>query len=210
MRYLKKLNLIDSNKTQAQILRLETILNQYKNEINENKEIISMMDTNINTSHQSDHNKIYKVSKLYDIFTQFITDYDLTIHNNKNTHFPLHKSPSCIDHIVSNIPNKITNTTTHKNINSDHSYITATYTTKDNIYSPKFISIRDNKKLNRENLKLCFDMNDNFIKLIHLQHPNDIANNLQLELNTIVNTIAPFKIVQFKKDFIPYYDNDIR
>ena len=53
-------------------------------------------------------------------------------------------------------------------------------------------------------------MNDNFKKLIHLQHPNDIANNLQLELNTIVNTIAPSKIVQFKKDFIPYYDDNIR
>ena len=54
----------------------------------------------------------------------------------------------------------------------------ATYTTKENIYSPKFISIRDNKQLNRENLKLCFDMNSNFKKIIQLQHPNDIANNL--------------------------------
>merc|ERR1712240_693580 len=61
-RYLKQLNINDSNRTQAQILRLETILNQYSKAIKENKEIITMMDTNINRSHQSDHNKISKVS----------------------------------------------------------------------------------------------------------------------------------------------------
>merc|ERR1712240_321516 len=103
-RYLKQLNINDSNKTQEQILRLETILNQYKKAINENKEIITMIDTNINTSHQSDHNKIYKVSKLYDIFNKFISKHNLTIHNTKNTYFPLHKSTSCIDYIISNIP----------------------------------------------------------------------------------------------------------
>ena len=29
-------------------------------------------------------------------------------------------------------------------------------------------------------------------------------------MNTIINTIAPSKIVQFKKDFIPYYNSNIR
>ena len=36
-----------------------------------------------------------------------------------------------------------------------------------------------------------------------------IAELLQLELNTIINAIAPSKNVQFKSNYTPYYDNDI-
>ena len=33
-----------------------------------------------------------------------------------------------------------------------------------------------------------------------MEDPDQIANNIQIELNTIVNTIAPPKIIQFKKN----------
>ena len=37
-----------------------------------------------------------------------------------------------------------------------------------------------------------------------------IANILQLELNSIINVISPSKVIQFLKNYIPYFDNDIK
>merc|ERR1712112_532441 len=121
-----------------------------------------------------------------------------------------HRTPSCIDHIFSNCPNKLINTTTHTNTNSDHSFLTTTYVSQEAIYTPKFIKIRDKKQLTRQNLKTCIDINENFKKFILLQHPDNIANNLQLELNTIIDTVATPKIVQYRKDYQPYIKNDLQ
>ena len=110
---------------------------------------------------------------------------------------------------MTNTPNKIIDTTTTPNTNSDHSYITTTYLTNEPMYTPKFIEIRDKKLLTHNNLKLCIDLNTNLKKILQLQLPDDIANNLQLELSTIIDTIAPPKIVQFRKDFQPYLNQEL-
>ena len=39
--------------------------------------------------------------------------------------------------------------------------------------------------------------------------PDIVADILQLELNSIINSIAPSKIVQYRKDYIPYYNPNI-
>ena len=88
--------------------------------------------------------------------------------------------------------------------------MTTTYVSQEAIYTPKFIKIRDKKQLTRHNLKTCLDINENFKKIIYLQHPDDIANNLQLELNTIIDTVATPKIVQYRKDYQPYMNNDLQ
>ena len=49
-------------------------------------------------------------------------------------------------------------------------------------------------------MKTCIDVNQNLKKIIDLQHQDDIANNLQLELNTIIDTVATPKIVQYRKN----------
>ena len=64
-------------------------------------------------------------------------------HNYENTRFARNQSDSCLDHIYSNVPQKISDMTTHRNNFSDHSYITAYYNSKEQIYQPKFIK---NKK----------------------------------------------------------------
>ena len=40
--------------------------------------------------------------------------------------------------------------------------------------------------------------------------PNEIANLLQLELNVVINSIAPSKTIQYKKNYQPFIDNNIR
>ena len=39
--------------------------------------------------------------------------------------------------------------------------------------------------------------------------PNEIAANLQLELNTVIDTLSQPKIVQYRKNYQPYFTTDI-
>ena len=105
------------------------------------------MDTNIDTMTNSNHKRTYRVTPLQNALQQHINTYNFTVHNDKPTHLPQQRTPNCIDHIFSNILNKLINTTTKTNPYSDHSYITTTYTTKESLYTPKFITLRNNKFL---------------------------------------------------------------
>ena len=58
--------------------------------------------------------------------------------NNNMTRIVSHQAPSCIDKIYSNVPHKITNVKTTKNIDSDHCYVSAIYNAKEPLYTPKF------------------------------------------------------------------------
>ena len=63
--------------------------------------------------------------------------------------------------------------------------------------------------LTKENLKLCIENSELLDSIFQIEDPNEIANRIQLEINTFINTIAPQKILQFKKDHIPYYTKEI-
>ena len=86
---------------------------------------------------------------------KLLIDNDMIIHNNKPTFFrPGYKS--CIDHIISNCPGKISNITTHfdntnsysytNNNISDHAILTCTYNNK-LIKVPQLFKIIRNDRL---------------------------------------------------------------
>ena len=52
-------------------------------------------------------------------------------------------------------------------------------------------------------------MYDNFKNIINLTDPNEIAANLQLELNTVIDTLSQPIIVQYRKNYQPYFTTDI-
>jgi len=72
-------------------------------------------------------NNNYEISNIKDITTDFLSNNNYTIHNDTNTYYVKQKPISCIDHIYSNCPQKITHVTTHSTGQSDHSIITAKY-----------------------------------------------------------------------------------
>ena len=63
--------------------------------------------------------------------------------------------------------------------------------------------------LTKSNLALGIQNSENLNSIFNSQDPNFIAETIQIELNTLIDTIAPCKIVQNKKDYCPYYDNEI-
>ena len=169
------------------------------------------MDDNLDTSINSWHNKKFKLQDLYEELNLIKNKYNLTQHNHKFTRFAPHQPPSCIDHIFSNCTNKISNVTTHKNTISDHSIITAQYSSNHQIYHPKFIKKNRNFRLLTKNTLNLYVKNSTLLNSIfNYTDPDIITNLIQLELNTIINFIAPPKIVQFSKNYVPYHNTEIR
>ena len=88
-RLFKELGIIDSNKTKNQIDRFKKIIEQWSNAIKEGKDVIVVMDTNIDTQTNSNHNTTNRIKPLHDILQQHLNTYNITQHNNNllTTHY---------------------------------------------------------------------------------------------------------------------------
>ena len=207
---LKMLNNPKSCNPKEQLGRFKNIIDNWEKALSENRDTIVMMDNNIDSNPNSSHYKTYKLKDLYNTLQGHLNKHHLTLHNTKLTRFASHQPPSCIDHIYSNCANKITNVITHSNPSSDHSIITAEYNSVHQIYHPKFIKVRNYKSLNRFNLEKYINNSSILNSIFRYTDPELITNIIQIELNAIINLIAPPKIVQFRKNYTPYYTEEIR
>ena len=64
------------------------------------------MEDNIDTSDSASHNKMYRIQQLYDDLQNYISTFNLNLHNKEFTRYVPHQPPSTIDHISSNCPRK--------------------------------------------------------------------------------------------------------
>ena len=206
---LKVLNVHKSGSPTNQLNRWKTIIDMWQIAIGEGKDTIVLMDDNIDSNINSSHHKQFKVKHLDELLKEHINHNNITVHNKKNTRFARNKQPSCLDHIYSNCSDKIVNVQTHTNTFSDHAIITAEYCSIRLIYHPKFIKIRNNKLLNKSTLSQHVKQSHLLNSFFSYDDPDIVADILQLELNSIIDSIVPSKIVQYRKDYIPYYNHNI-
>ena len=211
-RQWQQLKIYDNNNTKTpkkQLERLNLIIQKWEIALKEKKDTLVLMDDNIDTNVNNRHNKTYNILQLNEVMQEHIINNNLTIHNNKFTRIASHQPPSCIDHIYSNCVNKIINVKTHNNIFSDHCILTAQYNANTTLYHPKFIKSRNTKLLNRNNLLNYLNHSENLQKIFRYDDPDLVALILHVELNTIINSIAPVKKIQYKKNYIPFYTPQI-
>ena len=124
----------------SQLKRYQIILNQWTTALAEKNHTIVLMDDNIDTSLNANHNKKYKIMDLSDLRSNHINTNDITQHNFDFTRYASHQPPSCIDHIYSNCPNNMTNISTDRNIFSDHCTITGQFNSKKKFTNRNFLS----------------------------------------------------------------------
>ena len=78
------------------------------------------MDHNNNT-----FNTNHKINNIKEMTLDFLSANNYTTHNEENTYYVKQTPISCIDHIYSNCPYKISTVTTHNDGYSAHSILTA-------------------------------------------------------------------------------------
>ena len=88
-----------------------------------------MTDDNMDHNNTTFNNS-YKIQNLRETTCNFLSNNNYTTHNEASTYFINQNPISCIDHIYSNCPHKITHVTTHITGQSDHAILTANYHTK--------------------------------------------------------------------------------
>ena len=66
-------------------------------------------------------------------------------------------------------------------------------------YKPKRIKIRNHRALSKTKLENAIIFNENLNSIFSHYDPDIIAHTLQIELNTIINSIAPNNFINFKK-----------
>merc|ERR1712240_920945 len=123
------LNIKDSNGIIKQTERWEKVLEKWEKAIKEKKEVIVLTDDNMDNENDNYNNK-YRIKTIKERTIQFLTENNITTHNKDQTYYVNQRPISCIDHIYSNCPQKITHITTINNGFSDHATLTATYHTK--------------------------------------------------------------------------------
>ena len=84
-------------------------------------------DDNIDSNVDSLLNKQFQLRNITNMLADHMNTNNIAQMNFKNTRYVSHQIPSCIDHIYSNVPNKVTDVEIHINTSSDHSIITTYY-----------------------------------------------------------------------------------
>ena len=198
------------NKGPKQVCRLQKKIAKWQLALEENKDVIVLIDDNIDSDINSSHNKQYKIKNLYDLWQQHMTDYNIYQHNNQYTRFHRAQQPSTIDHIFSNCPPRLSYTSTIRTHISDHAMLMTNYISSDIIYKPKFIKIRKNKLLSKRHIKNQFDNNATINDIFNYTDPDIIADIIQIEMNSMIELIAPQSYIQYTKDYAPYLTDELR
>merc|ERR1712240_32367 len=117
------------------------------------------------TDNNMDHNNTYlnnnhKITNIIEIAHYFLSNNSYTTHNKASTSFINQDPISCINHIYSNIPHKVTHVTTHNTSQSDHALLTAKYHSKAPITPQKHVYTRPKYLLTEHTLNQYLANND--------------------------------------------------
>merc|ERR1712240_894556 len=205
----KALGILKSNNMHNQYNRWTMVLDKWTRAYKEKKEIIVLTDDNIDHNN-STFNTNYKVGSIKDMTVDFLTSHNYTTHNDEHTYYIRQDPTSCIDHIYSNCPQKITGVTTHNTGKSDHSILTAIYHTKAPIAPRRQYFTRKKHKLTKHALNQYLEHNYIIKSAFTYTDPNLIADVVMSELNNIIEIIAPCTVKQERKMYAPYIDTNLR
>merc|ERR1712240_255237 len=205
----KALGILKSNNIHNQQNRWTKVIDKWVRANKENKEVIVLTDDNIDHNN-STFNTNYKVGTIRDMTVDFLTSNNYTTHNEIQTYYNKQQPISCIDHIYSNCPQKITGVTTHNTGRSDHSILTAIYHTKAPIAPRRQYFTRNKHKFTKHALNQHLEHNDILKSVFTYTDPNLITDVVMSEINNTIEIIAPCTVKQEQKIYAPYIDTNLR
>ena len=171
--------------------------------LEENREIITLGDVNIDSlvwdkppTLQTPYDK--KKHPLYLELREKILTTGTTKLNTEYTRVDNQPGGriSCLDHVYTNMPQKISSFTTHHNTFSDHSMVEVNKNVKNKITNKKYIKIRSLKNYRPaqfvENVKNHYK----YIETMHEVDTNTIARNITQIMQESVSDMAPIRRIQ--------------
>ena len=195
---------IGTESPRAQNVRFKNITNKWATLLENEEEVISISDTNIDLD--KDYSKIHNFEpheKVMITPLQTIGHPDLQQGGIMDKNPPHQNSPqkkyTNIDHMFTNQPHKIT---THQVLNngaSDHLILKYTRTAKNQMFFPKYTMFRDYQKICWQEIKANLRNDPKLSLAEQSDNPDVIAESLITAINFHLNSQQPIKRVQTSK-----------
>ena len=198
----------------AQLGRWDTFLNQWERAIREEKEVIVTGDINIDSlkwcrDDLPSTDSTYRLKPLIEALFERIIPQGFSQQVRVATHSWVGQSPSCIDHLYTNRPDKLADVQGHINGGSDHKLIYAVRYAKSMKRNVRYIRKRcfkrfDEVKFKEEVKKLkWFD--------IYSETNVDAAVSfLTGKLTTVLDKHAPIKTIQVRPNYAPWVNDNVK
>ena len=189
---------IKNTGTPAAQLQRYTLVIQKWNKSLKQRETIYNGDANIDLD--KDFNKPEtlsiqdtKTTPLYKLLRDKIFTSGVTLIKTGPTKHNLNSSDTYLDHILTSVPEKITNQTVHRGANSDHYPVTFIHSTANKIYQPNFIMARDYKIIYWDLLKDELNRDHRLITAALSNSSEEISVLLTESISEHLNAQAPMR-----------------
>ena len=198
----------------AQLARWETFISKWQTALYEEKETIVLGDMNIDCLKWSledlpSTNRTYKQKALIRLIFENIFPLGVSQHVRVPTYSSPGQTPSGIDHLYTNRPEKITDVIAHQNGGSDHKILEVTRLTKAIQRKPRYIRKRIFKDCTTEKL-LAEAKQLPWFDLYMSQDANTSAEILTSNITSILDKLAPVKTIQIKSNYAPWLNDKLK
>ena len=191
----------------AQYERWSGFIDQWEMALNEGKEVLVVGDVNLDflkfDNSLTSNIQVYRLQNFAQLIFDRIYSQGVVQCIKEPTHFWPGQEPSCIDHMYTNHPEKLSHPRVIANGGSDHKLILCTRYTKQIVSKPRMICKRSYKNFNPE-IFLQEVRGLPLWQVYSCEDPEVAVETLTSFLNEILGRLAPLKTFQVRKHYCPW------
>ena len=205
-----RLGIPNSNHPSKQLERYNLIQKQINKALSTNCKVIVGWDSNLDTLESNDPLGRDDTRDMYEEYISFIDEKGLTRHITKPTWHRIGRASSCLDHLISNCPSNIDRVSQKPSLIADHELVRLSFHSKEIITKPQLMRIRNHNEISRDNILPFLINNERLLNTLSMSNIDRITNTIIEEFNAAGNSISPPKVIQIKKNHVPYHNEDAR
>jgi hypothetical protein len=191
-----------------QLARWSTFLGKWEKALLEDKEVIVMMDANLdhltwrNTDNLPPHHSSIRLKCLIDLLFEKIMPLGVSQLVTGATRFERGQPRSGLDHLYSNKPGKLSSTQTYITGMSDHKLMKVIRYTKSFKQLPRYVRKRSFKKFDEKTFLQKLS-ESNIAEVLECNDTDTATELLVSKLTGILDTLAPIITIQVRSNYVP-------
>ena len=208
----------DNNRSASvaeQLVRWTTFLGKWETELQENKEVVVMLDANLDfltwrsTESLPTHHSSVRLKTLIDALFDRIMPLGVCQLVTGATRIERGQPRAGLDHLYSNKPDKLSSIQTYFTGMSDHKLIKVIRYTKSFKQLPRYVRKRCFKEFEggifKKRLSEC-----KLEEILESTDTNQAAELLSIKLTRILDIMAPIRTIQIKTNYLPGLKDDTK
>ena len=204
-----------SSTVSEQLARWRTFLSKWETALLEDKEVIVMLDANLDfltwrsTANIPAHHSSIRLKSLIDALFDQIIPMGVCQLVTGATRLERGQPRTGLDHLYSNKPEKLSSVQTHFTGMSDHKLLKVIRYSKSFKHCPRYVRKRSFKNFDEKIFKLKLG-ESNLSEVLQCKETNMAAEMLVRKLTGILDIVAPIKTIQVKTNYVPGLGEDTK